>query len=457
MTAPTIPTTAADLENMLGDSAKMQSVFADKRAFGEFISNYARTVMNRDESIATQVREETQRAVRDMLKDNKGAIANAKLNLNPIDDPNWGSMRKGSAYNKRAPGVALDGEFRDQAEYFQAIWHKAPALRNWGELEAKRNRATEILNSFGSTVPDAGGFLVPEVLRSQLLALSLESSIVRSRATVIPMDSLRVPIPTVDDTSHVSSVFGGITFYWAEEGASLTESQASFGRVTLEAKKLTGYAEVPNELMADAPAFNGFFSQKFPEGLSYSEDVSFLTGTGVGEPEGVLSAGCAVSVAKEAGQSSGTIVWENIVKMYARMLPTSLSKAVWIASIDTFPQLATMALSVGTGGSAVWLGNVQNPGSDGPPVTILGRPVLFTEKAPTVGNVGDISFVDLSYYLIGDRQMMTAESSPHYKFQQDKTAFRIIERVDGRNWLRSALTPHNGGATLSPVVQLAAR
>lgn len=457
MTAPTIPTTAADLENMLGDSAKMQTVFADKRALGEFIGNYARTVMNRDESIATQVREETQRAVRDMLKDNKATIGNAKLNLNPIDDRDWGSMRKGTAYNKRAPGVALDSEFRDQAEFFQAIWHKAPALRNWAELEPKRNKATEILNSFGSTVPDAGGFLVPEVLRSQLLALALETSIVRSRATVIPMESLRVPIPAIDDTSHVSSVFGGLQFYWAEEGASLTESQASFGRVTLEAKKLTGYAEVPNELMADAPAFNGFFSQKFPEGLSYSEDVSFLTGTGTGEPEGVLNAGCAVSVAKESGQTAGTIVWENIVKMYARMLPTSLSKAVWIASIDTFPQLATMALSVGTGGSAVWLGNVQNPGSDGPPVTILGRPVLFTEKAPTVGSVGDISFVDLSYYLIGDRQTMTAESSPHYKFQQDKTAFRVIERVDGRNWLRTALTPHNGGATLSPVVQLAAR
>jgi HK97 family phage major capsid protein len=267
------------------------------------------------------------------------------------------------------------------------------------------------------------------------------------------MDSLRVPIPTVDDTSHVSSVFGGLTFYWAEEGASLVESQASFGRLVLEAKKLTGYAEIPNELMADAPAFNGFFSQKFPQGLAYFEDVGFMTGTGVGEPEGFLNAPCAAVVAKQPGQQTGTIVWENIVAMYARMLPTSLGNAVWIASIDTFPELATMALSVGTGGSAVWLNN----GAVGAPVTILGRPVIFTEKCPSLTNVGDINFVDLSYYLIGDRQMMSAESSPHYRFQQDKTAFRIIERVDGRMWLRTAITPHNGGAALSPLVQLAKR
>jgi len=126
---------------------------------------------------------------------------------------------------------------------------------------------------------------------------------------------------------------------------------------------------------------------------------------------------------------------------------------VWIASIDTFPQLATMALSVGTGGSAVWLNN----GVQGPPMTILGRPVYFTEKTPALGTTGDINFVDLSYYLLGDRQIMQAASSPHYKFANDKTAFRFIERVDGRPWLQSAITPKNSGPTLSPFVQIATR
>jgi hypothetical protein len=36
------------------------------------------------------------------------------------------------------------------------------------------------------------------------------------------------------------------------------------------------------------------------------------------------------------------------------------------------------------------------------------------------------------------------------------TAFRVIERVDGRPWLQSAITPQNNGATLSPFVKLAA-
>jgi hypothetical protein len=45
-------------------------------------------------------------------------------------------------------------------------------------------------------------------------------------------------------------------------------------------------------------------------------------------------------------------------------------------------------------------------------------------------------------------------ASEHYKFGNDKTAYRIIERVDGRPWIQSAITPANSGSTLSPFVQL---
>src|ERR1044072_1952536 len=96
-----------------------------------------------------------------------------------------------------------------------------------------------------STGPADGGFLIPEELRSDLLQLAMEDTIVRWRAQVIPMSSLALPIPTVDETSRVSSLFGGIIAYWTEEGAAATESQARFGAVRLEAKKLVIYCEAP--------------------------------------------------------------------------------------------------------------------------------------------------------------------------------------------------------------------
>ena len=44
--------------------------------------------------------------------------------------------------------------------------------------------------------------------------------------------------------------------------------------------------------------------------------------------------------------------------------------------------------------------------------------------------------------------------SEQYKFANDLTSYRLTERCDGRSWLRTALSPFNGGATLSPFVAL---
>jgi HK97 family phage major capsid protein len=445
-----IPTTSAELEVMLGDSKQMQRVFAGKNGeFGEFITNYARAVHNRDLSVATQVREQVDQVLSNMLREGDLGGGVQRPNLTPAEVMRSGNARN-HLHNPRAMGAVLDREFENSADYFKTIWHNADRT---ADTQAKRQR---VRNAFSSNVPSEGGFLIPETLRSELLSISLEMSIVRSRARVIPMESLRVPFPAIDSTSNVSSVYGGVVGYWTEEGAALQASQASFSRVVLDAKKLTAYTEVPNELISDSViSFQAFLDQIFPEALGFYEDDAFLTGTGVGEPLGALAAGntAMITVAKESGQPADTIVWENIVKMYARMLPGSLARAVWIVPPNAFPELATMALSVGTGGSAIWLNN----GAEGPPMTILGRPVIISEKVPPLGDLGDLSFVDFGFYLIGDRQAMSATSSEHYKFGNDMTAYRIVERVDGRPWLQSAITPKNNGDTLSPFVQLAAR
>lgn len=449
----TIPTSASELEELLADGNRVQEVMAAGQ-FGELVTNYARTTYDRDMDIRRQVRDQTDAALTAFLKsaEKEGDIARPNLTVPQVAAQfRPGNARNMAVYNPKAMGAALDRDFENSADYFQTIWHNASNTAD------RQTRLGRIRNAFSSTVPSEGGFLIPETLRSELLMVALENSVVRQRARVIPMSTLRVPFPAIDSTSNASSVFGGIVAYWTEEGAALTQSAANFGRIVLDAKKLTTYTEIPNELIADsAISFQAFIDQMFPEALAWYEDIAFIKGTGVGEPLGALSTAnnALIAVTKETAQVAATIYWENIVKMFARMLPSSLGRAVWVASIDTFPELATMALSVGTGGSAIWLNN----GVQGPPMTILGRPVIFTEKATNVlGTQGDISFVDFSYYLVGDRQVMSASSSPHYKFANDQTAYRIVERVDGRPWIQSAITPQNGGNTLSPFVQLGTR
>lgn len=451
-----IPTGALELQEMLGDQAKMTAMLTQKGGqalFGEFVTNYARSQLDKDLSIQAQVTEQVQVVLADWLKtqEDRDGVGPQRLNLTPRDVVADSRANKGGTFNPKAMGASISKDYPDSGSFFTTIWHNTDKTVG---IQQKLNR---LRNAFSTSIPSEGGFLIPETLRSEMLRISLESGIVRQRSRVIPMETLRVPFPMIDSTSNVSSVFGGIVGYWTEEGAALTESAASFGRLVLDAKKLTAYTTVPNELLSDSiGSFQTFIDEIFPEALAFYEDLAFLKGTGVGEPLGALNSGNAsiVSVTKETGQSAATVVWENIVKMFARMLPSSLNRAVWVCSIDTFPELATMALSVGTGGSAIWLNN----GQSGPPMTILGRPVVFTEKAPgLLGAAGDINFVDFGFYLIGDRQVMSAMSSPHFKFGNDQTAYRIIERLDGKPWLQSAITPQNNGPTLSPFVQLGAR
>lgn len=446
MTAPTIPTEAAELEEMLLDAPRMAKVFKDKAQFEQFIRNYANTVLSNDLGILAQVQAETQRVMAQWLKDNQAEEVK-RLNLSP-HDPH--PRNRGQFYNKRAAGAPFDGKFEDLGDLFAAL-HK----ERGGNREAAQ-RLGDLRNAYSSSVPSEGGFLIPEEFRAELLRVSLETSLVRARARVIPMATASIKMPMIDSTSNASSVFGGFVGYWTEEAGQLVASSMKFGAVKLDSNKLTAYTEIPNELLNDsAISVTALLNETGPQAMSWFEDLAFTNGSGAGEPLGWATAGntARVSVAKEAGQAAGTIVWENVVKMFARMLPSSLGRTVWICNIDTIPELATMALSVGTGGGPIW---VQN-GADGIPLTILGRPIVFTEKVPTLGTLGDINLVDLGYYLIGDRQQMTAAASEHIRFNIDTQAFRIIERVDGRPWLKSAITPHKGANTLSPFVSLATR
>ena len=450
-----VPANAAELAEMIGDPGRLKPILADAATLTAFVDAYATRQQGDGTELNRAIADETQRQLAAMLRENgqkTGGDAIQRPNLDPQARRSNANMltshRQGTAHNPEAAGAALDAHFANGIDYVRTIWHKNPTA-NGEKLDALRNAA-------GSVSPSDGGFLVPENLRSQLLQIALEESVVRPLATVVPMDSARVPFPMIDSTSNQSSVFGGMVAYWGEEGAALTDASPKFGRALLDAKKLTGLSAVPNELLQDSiVSFSALIENLWPKALAFSEDAAFMSGSGVGEPLGFMGAAnaAAIAVAAETGQDAATINYQNIVKMYSRMLPSSLSKAVWICSPDALPELFTMALSVGTGGAPVFI----NSAVGSAPMTIFGRPLIVSEKAGALGTQGDINFVDLSYYLVGDRQTMTADSSTDYAFGSDKTTFRIIQRVDGRPWLKSAITPKNGGNTLSPFVELAAR
>ncbi|BCM70865.1 hypothetical protein EASAB2608_06199 [Streptomyces sp. EAS-AB2608] len=450
MATPTIPRNADELAEMLADPKQVKDVVSSPEDLKNFITAYANRAQGEGTDLQRLVDEGVQKGMADFLKENGQDIKRPDMAAKKPDPYAAvdASLQGRGLFNKTAEGSKLDGLYNSTGELFRSI-----ARRN--ELNAEDAGKLASLKNYSSDIPSDGGYLIPETLRSELLRVSLETSVVRPRARVIPMETLRVPFPAIDSTTNVNSVYGGIVGYWTEESGQLTESQARFSRIVLEARKLTGFAKVPSELMQDSlVSFDAFIGQMFPEALSFFEDTAFLTGDGVGKPLGVLNGNAAISVTRT---TSSQIQFADVVNMYARMLPQSLSRAVWLASPSAIPQLAQLAMTRGTDGIAsppLWLSGGQ--AIDNLPMNILGRPVVITEKVPALGSAGDLSLVDFGFYLIGDRQAMQARQSEERYFETDEIAFRIIERVDGRPWLQSAITPANGGSTLSPIVKLAA-
>jgi len=451
---------ADEVKEVLNDRASLRELLQDPTKFNEWVESSINARMKSDPGITDQVREGAELAAIKFLRDSgldesdkKTKAITQRLNLDSAHIRSRGAAHRTTIYNKDAIGAQFDEAFDSTPQFLHAISEHS------AKDAALSQKLVTLKNAMSSMKPSDGGFLIPEILRAELLKLALENAVVRSRARVIPMDSLTVPLPAVDSTSNVSSVYGGIVGYWTEEGATLTESKPQFGRVELRAQKLTLYTEIPNELIQDSIlSLTAFIGEIFPEALAWFEDVAFFIGGGVGEPLGFLNAPASIAVTRDAGNSS--IEWIDLVNMYCRMLPQSLDRAVWVLSPDAVPQLLTMVFDAGagTGTAPILLGGGGFPSGQGSPsMTILGRPVIISEKARALGTAGDINFVDFGMYLIGDRQAMSARQSEDFRFNQDVTAFRVIERVDGRPWVSAPITPQNGSAnTLSPFVKLAA-
>jgi len=422
--------------------AQLEELLNNPEKFKDYVASQSKEVLGET------VKEQMEQALKEVGAVSRPPMSEeAAAEATPVMGKEYGGGWSGKDETKidlAREAKSMDGQFKSFGEFLTTM---APGTISRSGFDAR-------LKVLGEGQGDQGGFLVPEQFTAQLLALALEDSVVRPRAFRLPMTSLNLALPTIVDSTHATTVYGGVRGYWTPESGSYTASEPSFGRVQLTAKKLTAYTSAANELLADsAISLEALLMRLFPQALAYFEDDSFVNGVGGGQPVGILNADALVTVAKETGQAATTIVAENIDKMYSRMLPSSRSRAVWLAHPDTLPQIVSMSRSVGTGGSAVMMNSMAGAA----PASLYGRPLILTEKCQTLGTAGDLFFVDFGYYVIGDRQSISMAASPHVRFQNDETVWRFTQRVDGRPWLESALTPRNGSNTLSPFVNLATR
>lgn len=351
-------------------------------------------------------------------------------------------------------GRSDGGPFKSFGEQLRSI---AQAGTPGGQIDGRlfEVRATGL----NETVPSEGGFLVQQDFSNEILQAAFEVGKLAKlcRRIQISGNANSIKIPGLDESSRVTgSRYGGVRSYWIAEAGEKQASKPKFRQIELNLHKNVVLVYSTDELLADASVLESVIRSTAASEIAFATDDAIINGTGAGMPLGILASSAAVTVSKETGQRAATVVWENVVKMWSRMIGNSRSTAVWLINQDIESQLYSMSLAIGTAGQPVFM---PAGGATGAPyASLFGRPIIPCEQCSTLGTAGDIILADFANgYILAEKGGIASDVSIHSRFVYDESVFRFVYRVSGQPMLAGPITPYAGTATQSHFVILQTR
>jgi HK97 family phage major capsid protein len=360
--------------------------------------------------------------------------------------------------------VEENGE-KDGKRGFVTFGHFAKALRQRpgmqgsgyalnGELHLGSGPQAAAPATFGNEAagPD-GGFAVPPDYAKEIFMHSLgeDSLLPMTDSTIVTGNSMVFP---KDETTPWGT--DGVRAFWQAEAAAANLTKPKLGTSTLRLYKLMGLVPLTDELADDTNALSTYLPKKMGDSIRWKTNEAILFGSGAGQPLGAFNGNAVVTVVKEGGQATLTLLPLNIAKMIARLPAGSYGRAVWLLNNDVLPALWTLNqnnqlvyLPYGAGSGAM---------QSSPYGQLSGRPVIVSQHAKSFTNQGDVLLLDPQYVRsIQKANGIVIATSMHIYFDADATAFRTTFRVDTQPKIVNPIAPFNGASNLSPFVQLGAR
>ena len=330
-------------------------------------------------------------------------------------------------------------EFQNMGEFIHSVrFYPDDARLNYVETEKREQ-------SMGVGVE--GGFMVPNQFLPTLRMVDPQAAIFRSRATVIPAGTppdASVTMPCLDQ-GPARNIYGGMTVQWIAEGATKPETDLRLREVCLTPHEVAGHTVITDKLLRNWAAADGLITQMLRLCLNGTEDTAFYSGSGVGQPQGVINSPARIDIARTGALG---VVFADIRAMYAQL--KFGGSPVWIASQTILPQITNL---VDAGNHLIWAPNANVIGA--PPGTLYGIPLMFNDRSVALGTRGDLILVDMAYYLIKDGSGPFVAASPHVYFTTNKTVIKIFWNVDGQSWLNAPLGLEGSVAnTVSPFIVL---
>lgn len=333
-----------------------------------------------------------------------------------------------------------DQPWAGPGEYFKAV-------KNAAFYPAKTDVRLSALKATGMSegVPADGGYLLPQNMAAGVMSRVYDTNSILSRcANDVVSVGNSMTFNGVDESSHASTLYGGLIGYWGAEAGTLTSTKPTWFQLALKLKKIYALAYATDEQLEDTPFLEGWLTRTVPEVLRWFVEEAIVNGDGVGKPLGIMKSPCLVTSNRD---TASAIKNTDIANMWSRRW-RGANDYVWLIEGGASAQLHQMTAAT----APVYMPAGNIAGS--PFGTIYGRPVIETEHCQALNTTGDIILASLGQYQMISKGGVKAASSIHVAFTTDEQAFRFTYRIDGAPTWNSALTPAHGTSTVSPFVCL---
>lgn len=293
-----------------------------------------------------------------------------------------------------------------------------------------------VTNAQGEGSSAAGGYLVPSLFQQKLVEVRKAFGGFISEADSINTgNGAPLEYPTNDDTANQGDIV-------AESAAPSTGADLVFGTVSLGAYKYDSAGtggnplRVPVELVQDS-AFDieALVSRKLGMRIARKQAVHCVTGTGVGQPLGIL----ASSLTQDLDMNTAdTIKYVDLVGLQDALDEEYDPNAKWLMKKNTWSQIRQILDTAGRP-----LVQSSTEGIQGRPTRrLLDRDVVIDEASPTLSSAGitfPIAYGDFrESYVVRRVSNTVVVVDPYSRAINGEIQFLAWERMDANIQNRSS-------------------
>jgi len=312
--------------------------------------------------------------------------------------------------------VTPEGKFDKTRKFLKALVG--------GDVATSRQMSEEVRvkANLSEGVTTAGGYLVPEEFKAEILRLAPLYGVIRANSRMIPMAYDIINIPAAGATNQSA--------IWTNEAAQILQTNPNFDQVTLTIKKLAAIPKVTNELLADANVeVIRYLAELIAEAFAKGEDNQGFRGTGspfIGVCQSTGSPSRAV-----CASTINSLSYPDLIAVTGDIYTNAVAGAKFYLHRSVIAMIKAITT---TTGAPLFPAGMND---------IFGFPLVAAEALLSVSECGGSTeatcfgvFGDLRRgYAMGERGSITMAISTEATvdsdnlFEKDMVALRAIERV----------------------------